>query len=182
MRGTSGPRPGQRQTLSGRRVAVGAGATVVLLSAVLVLAAAAGVGQQGAESMRSLPADDRTAADVLGRPVPQPRELPPGMVRSAIAADPASKTIGPRYVHQSFAIAGRNVARLSVWRGDLGRVEGDVVTLGGRSVITSVSRLPDGTSDVAYFWSADGLSFTLHINLIGAVTRDLADRLTASVR
>ncbi len=131
-------------------------------------------------------ADETEAAKVLGRPVPQPRDVPAGFTRTqftleAPSADPALAT--PRKVRQTFAIQGQDLALLTVLRTTLGQSldKVDVVQLGGRSVTVSTKTLKDGTTVVSYRWQLGELAAFFDINLVRGIDRSVADRLVASV-
>lgn len=87
-------------------------------------------------------------------------------------------------VHQSYARGGRDIARLTVWRGNLGQADADKVStdIGGRTVWVGTRVIVDGSTDVSYAWESDGLGFVLHVNLAEGLSRSDADRIAASVR
>ncbi len=151
----------------------------------LVIAVAAFVGTmlvagQGENNRASL-TDEGTAAAFLGRPLPEIRAAFGSMHRSGIGIDPA--TAQNRAVHVSYAIGKANVAVLTIQRGSLVPVDTqETVVLGGRTVSVASHQIRDGSVDVGYAWSADGLAYTLHVNLAQGVSRATADGLAASVR
>lgn len=144
------------------------------------LAARAGILGRGSNVAQQ--ADDATAEAVLHHSLPQIRDVESGLRRSALSI---SESVGagiPRLVHQSYALGRRNVALLTVARSNLGQTDGEQVLLGGHTTYLANRTIADGTTDVSYLWEFDGLSHTLHIDLVGGVSRADADRIAASVR
>jgi hypothetical protein len=171
--------------MRGRRTVFGSPVRVVVLVVVagLALGLATGglvFGDVGQIATRA--ASYAEAAMVLGGPVPEIRDLPAGMTRSGIGIDPENKPVGPRNVLISYAVGGRNVALLTLWRGSLGRFDGSPTKIGDADGTVSVNRIHDGTENVGYAWERNGLSFELNVNLVSGITRDVADRMAASVR
>jgi hypothetical protein len=134
--------------------------------------------------------DDTEAARILGHALPAPRFLPLSLSRSAITADPPETNptlavLGPRRVHESFAIGGRDVLLLTFNRGSLGRIldpQASTTILDGRHVTVASHEIMDGSTDVAYYWEAEGLAVTMHINLVVGLGRELTDQIAGSVR
>ncbi len=88
-----------------------------------------------------------------------------------------------RAVHVSYAANGKNVALLSIRRGDLATSDGDeTVELGGHRMSVRVQTIADGSEDVSYAWSSGGYLFNLHVNLTAGVTRSTADAMAASIQ
>lgn len=180
---------GLRALVQGMQVRSRLGA--VLLAVLLLTAAGAVAGAVIAPALRpgvgpdvAADADEQAAATVLQHPLPQVRDSASGLRRSAltIAAPPPGKV--PRMVHQSYSRSGRDVARLTVWRGNLGQTDADKVStpLGDRTMWVGTRVIIDGSTDVSYAWESDGLAFVLHVNLAEGLSRSDADRIAASVR
>src|SRR5258708_729268 len=111
-----------------------------------------------------------------------PQTVPAGFTRTQLMADPPTRPIGPRFVHQSFGLHGANIARLDAYRGIIARVDGEVLRIGGRDVTVNQKQLADGSANVTYVWMQDGLALTLNINISRGLNRADADALVASIR
>jgi hypothetical protein len=153
------------------------------------LALAGPAPQAGAPSRWSVDVTEAQATAILGRELPVLR-LPRALVRTALTADPeASEPTTrpvPRMVRQSFATQGRNVALLTIFRGSsLTSLDGagTVITMAdGISRNIRTKQLGDGTTNVGYYWSSNGLLFAFDVNLVLGIDRTAADALASSIR
>ncbi|HET7700169.1 MAG TPA: hypothetical protein VFM06_04795 [Candidatus Limnocylindria bacterium] len=130
-------------------------------------------------------AQDATAAAAaaeLGRPLPEVRSTFAGLHRSGIGLDPVGAP--SRKVHVSYAIGEKNLVLLRVFRGALAAADtqDSIALANGVAASVSTKTLSDGTTDVGYAWSKDGLSYTLHVNLSQGLTRIAADEIARSVK
>lgn len=153
-------------------------AASLLALAIIGFAITFAIGQ-GDENFRVQAADAQNVADAIGRPLPEPRFRPLGLYRSALTVDPAGVPV-PRAVQASYAIAGKNVMLLVVRAGTI-TAPGVPQQIGDVSAIVSTKTLDDGSTDVAYTWSRNGLAYAVHINLSRGLNRDLADQVVASI-
>ncbi len=132
------------------------------------------------------------ACAVLGRPVPEARDLPLGLQESALTIEgpPPVGADTHRRVSLSYAIETSNVVYLDIQRGD--RIPpGGASELNG-SVSGSAANIRERTypgrggsapfSLVFYTWARGGLLHTLTVRLDRGLTRELADQIAASVR
>lgn len=137
--------------------------------------------------IRALGSGDAEAAAVLGVPVPRPTFLPLGLTRSAITLDEKDNSVGltqsDRKVRQSFAIGGRYVALLTVFRATLGTSldKTTTVQLGKFQAQLFTKTLADGSENLSYRWQQGTLAMFMDINLVSGLTREIADRIVASV-
>jgi hypothetical protein len=176
------------RSLRRTRFIVRSGAIGIVLGLILGTAATFGSHTDSAAStiavtsITTMAADDQTAAAILGQPAPQPRLVPDGFARTQLTVDPDTRPVGPRFVHQTFGVGGHNVARLDAYRGDIGRVDGDPLTIGGKQMSVSTKKVSDGSVFVNYAWNQNGLALVLHVNLVFGMNREIADALAASTR
>ncbi len=89
-------------------------------------------------------------------------------------------------VYVSYAIEGRNVARMDIHRqdaippGNLGDIN---ATLSGVPAVIQQSHIASlQADDVSYLWARDGLLIGLHVLLVGGMSRQVADEMAASIR
>jgi hypothetical protein len=127
-------------------------------------------------------ADDATAEAILSHSLPKIRDLTGGLFRSALTISEAPPQNVPRHINQSWAIGGRNLALLTVWRGTTGHADGSQTILGGHVTYVASRAIFDGTTDVSYAWDYDGLAHILHVNLGHGLSREDADRIAGSVK
>jgi hypothetical protein len=134
------------------------------------------------------------ACAALGRPMPEVRSLPLGLHETAISVA-GPPPVGPdnhRFVSVFYAIGSpdRSLIELRSSRGDeippgnVGEVNGQV---NGAPAIIDERTFPaqSGGSPftiVFYMWPRDGLLHWLSIRLDEGITREMADRMAASVR
>lgn len=143
----------------------------------------AAVGDSGTDT-RAQAVDEALASRILGQSLPRPGLAPFSLSRSELTADPPTQGGMPRMVRQAFAINNTNVALLTVFRGTFdpaAGTSGPVINLNGRTVGVSSRQIPDGSVAVGYVWSAHGLVYNFHINLVHGITRQIADQLAASI-
>lgn len=166
---------------------------VLGIAVLLALAAVAAAGSSVSASrdvgvaygIVTVAADIEEATEILGRTPPRPQFLPQGLTPSEMSMDPPEKPFGTRFVHQSFAIAGRNVARLDAVKGASSGLQvepgAQVRQLGERTVRVRSTQLQDGSTNVSYAWEENGLILRFKINLIRGLTSELADKIVASI-
>lgn len=157
-------------------------AVVGAIAVGFIAGAARGNSEVGDRGYVANNAGETEAAAVLDGRLPLIRTLAPGMTREVITVDGADKPVGSRFVHVPYAIGGKGVARLDIWKGKLGATDGASAMIGSQAGSVAVHQIGDGTSDVRYTWETGGLSFSLHVNLSHGITRDLADAMAASVK
>ncbi len=140
------------------------------------------------DESRATPGSPERACAVLGRPLPKPSVLPAGMTRAelGIGGPPPSGMPCCRMVYVSYAIEGRNVARMDIHRqdaippGNLGDIN---ATLSGVPAVIQQSHIASlQADDVSYLWARDGLLIGLHVLLVGGMSRQVADEMAASIR
>lgn len=155
---------------------------------VLVAVAAATLGLALAVAVRAQPGGDRAepadvaeASTVLGRPMPEVRAAGLNLKRSGIGIDPPGRPAS-RQVHISYAIDGKNVVLLNVYRGSISAEGDETFPLPGATASVATRTIFDGTLDMRYAWNRDGLAFVLHVNLSRGLTRASADQIARSVR
>jgi hypothetical protein len=174
----------------------GAVFAIVVVAATAVAFGANAVFRPGCSLLPvTLPSEDNVAqlatpeqvCAVLGRPLPHAATLPRGAVaRVAMDGPPPFGFACCRMVHVSYAMHGRNFARLTVHRqaaipvGNVGQIN---ATLAGAPAIIEQRRLPTTEDDdVSYLWARDGLLLGLHVRLADGITREAADAMAASIR
>lgn len=168
-------------------------AWAAVISASLLIGAALSMAEQSSATGPSqntsyaFATDEEEAAKVLGRAVPQPRFAPPGFARTQFSLESAPTDVraaSPRKVRQTFGIAGQDLALLTVFSATLGQSLDPVsaVQIGGRSFTVSTKTLSDGSTMVSYRWQLGELAAYFDINLVRGITRDVADRIVASVQ
>lgn len=138
------------------------------------------IAQEGGTS-RAASADITSAEAVLGAPLPQVQSGIAGLRRSGIGIDPARPDVNSRRVHVSYALDGHNVALLSVGRGSVA-ADGDPLQLPTGVAAVQTKGLADGTADVRYAWTHNGLALVLHVNVSARLSRSDADLIARSVR
>lgn len=132
----------------------------------------------------AVPSDPAQVCAALGRPMPEPHFLPLGLHRSGIGLHVADLPVPVVRVsvNVSYAMNSRNVMLLGAMPGAFPAGNQPNTTVDGHPAQVNERAIHDGTTDVAYLWSRDGLLLTLHVNLVGGLTRELADRMAASVQ
>lgn len=155
---------------------------VPVLAVVLIGGVAVGLSRAGSDGDKAAPGDVASASAVLGAQLPEVRATVPGLNRSGIGIDPQDRPL--RQVHVSYAVNGKNVALLNVFKGELQAVDGQETLSFADGVKASVrtTALRDGSTDVSYAWNRGGLAFALHVNLGNGIDRTVADGIAASVR
>lgn len=122
-----------------------------------------------------------TASEALGGPVPEVRELPPGLKLRAVGVDPAASP--NRAVHLSYGTDARYLALLTVSRGNIKSTDvGEHLAFGAADVVVTSRDLSDGTRDVGYAWNAGAYAIVLHVNLSNGLNREIADQMARSIR
>jgi hypothetical protein len=133
------------------------------------------------------------ACAALGRPMPEVRSLPLGLHETAISVA-GPPPVGPdtnRFVSVFYAIGTtNNLIELRSQRGDRippgnadevnGEVNGAAAIVDERSF--AAQRGGTGFTMVSYMWSHDGPLHLLRVRLDQGITREMADRMAASVR
>ena len=188
---SEGSLPPERRAKSPRRRTVMVLATAGLL--LILLLATNAVVRPGCSLLpvslpssyySAAPADPAQVCQALGHPLPEPRYLPVGLHRSRIllvVADPTFAGTQPA-ANVNYAIDSRTVMALAVRRGAFPTGNQQTTTVDGLPAEVHRATLADGSPDVSYLWSRDGLLLSLHINLVSGMTRDEADRVAASIR
>jgi hypothetical protein len=146
-----------------------------------------------ADPYRSGPGGTRAqACAALGRPLPEVRYLPDGLHETALTVGGP----GPfgednhRFVSVFYAIGTENLVELKSNRGNgippgnVGQVNGSV---NGTPAIINERAYPADRSGraftmVSYMWPNRDVLHVLHVRLDQGITREMADRMAASVR
>jgi hypothetical protein len=140
---------------------------------------------------RSSPGTPTQACAALGRPMPEVRYLPLGLRESELGIDgPPPFGDVPRQVQVSYAIGSVPLALLGSQRGsqippgNAAEVNGSVN--GSPAIIDEHTYPAQGSAPqvtmVFYLWTHGGLLHSLRVRLDQGITREMADRMAASVR
>ncbi len=158
---------------------------LAVLVALVVTGAVIGIGStliaQADDPQQATLASLATASGALGGPVPQIRDLPPGLKLRAVGVD--SATTATRSVHLSYGNDARNLVLLTISAANIKPLEADEhLAFDANDVAVTSRDLFDGTRDVGYAWNAGPYGLVLHVNLSAGLNRELADRMAKSVR
>lgn len=127
------------------------------------------------------------AASILGRPMPVLTNLPLGLHRVALTANPVD--VPQINVVASYAIADLKLVELTAFRSSsierLDPQNTEELDLGGvkaRVSVRRVERVDRGWAFVTYTWSRAGQANALTVHLLDGITREMADEIAKSIR
>ncbi|MGH2378675.1 MAG: hypothetical protein ACRDGT_09370 [Candidatus Limnocylindria bacterium] len=101
----------------------------------------------------------RQAHEILGRPLPQIRDLPSGLRRYGVEVGPSS--MQPRPVAQTYGTRDADLIILEAQRGQFISSTDQPVQVDGLTVFETTLEDPDGRKKHAFIWSKGDLGFRL---------------------